>query len=540
MLQISDQYIQQLFRQIYMGKVTQESLPPLLYFKIADYLKQGVYEGFGTTWTALSGEKLPPGFNMQDKELLSELRSNIYLFSAAKTYQQIRTMSSALISDDGTIVPFKQFREKAEQTYDLFNKTWLRTEYDTAIGQAQNARKWLDIEKNADILPLLEYSAVMDKRTSDICRHLDGIIAPVNDPIWKKIAPLNHFNCRCLLLQLSEGVPTGMDAKMEKVTEAETQMDDLFKMNPGQSGYVFSKDHPYFDIAPRDRGLAMRNFDLPIPKADPPSQAKIEAPAPGGFKPAKNIKEAEKWAMDNGISVSVKYSGISLENANNINRTLKMIFDDFQIQPLQEIKGGAKSLGAANGKMISFKKSATTPAEVKAQFESGVLNYQSRNLERMKETQLNIEKNINRPDVQKFYIKQLEQWKKVINYKRWTVHLKEADIVEDLFIHEAGHVLEDQLLGLINRSLIQKRFRDATPGTRLGTLKAKTEEMRKEWLSIYANLTADDLYTISKYGASDYDEVFAESLVMYYREPENMVPSIRKYFDKLKEYARTN
>jgi SPP1 gp7 family putative phage head morphogenesis protein len=264
----SDRLIQALFKGIYTGKVKPRALPSSLYFAIADYLKKGIYEGYGTSLSSLKATKMPAGFSTADKLLLTELRTNIYLFSAAKTYQQVREMSNALIGEDGKIVSFKQFREKADQTYSLYNKTWLQTEYDTAIGQAQAAQKWTEIEKNADILPLLEYSAVLDKRTSDICKPLDGIIAPVGDPIWKRVAPLNHFNCRCLLLPVSEGKQTSAKAKKAKVDETEKQMDDLFKMNAGQDKYVFSKKHPYFDVAPKDKGLAKKNFNLKIPKND--------------------------------------------------------------------------------------------------------------------------------------------------------------------------------------------------------------------------------------------------------------------------------
>lgn len=268
MFTYSDKLIQALFKGVYTGKVTPRVLPKSLYYAIADYLKNGVYEGYGTTLSSLKATKMPSGFTTEDKVLLTELRTNIYLFSAAKTYQQVREMSNSLIGDDGKILPFKDFRDKADQTYELYNKTWLQTEYDTAIGQAQAAQKWADIEKNADILPLLEYSAVLDSRTSEICKPLDGIIAPVNDPIWKKVAPLNHFNCRCLLLPIAEGKQTSAKVKKEKVDETEGMMQDLFKMNPGIDGYVFSKEHPYFDVAPKDKALAKRNFNLDIPKKD--------------------------------------------------------------------------------------------------------------------------------------------------------------------------------------------------------------------------------------------------------------------------------
>lgn len=268
MLQYSEKMVKALMKGIYSRKITTRRLPISLYYAVADYLKVGVYEGYGTTLVKLKSKKRPAGYTTRDVELLTEIRTNIYLFSAAKTYQQVREMSNALISDSGTVVPFKQFREKADQVYDLYNKTWLQTEYDTAIGQAQAARKWTEIQKNADVLPLLEYSAVLDKRTSDICKPLDGIIAPVNDAIWKKVAPLNHFNCRCLLIPRADGTVTTAGVKKDKVDETLGMMEGLFKMNPGIDGYIYSKEHPYFDVAKKDKDLAQRNFDLPIPKND--------------------------------------------------------------------------------------------------------------------------------------------------------------------------------------------------------------------------------------------------------------------------------
>jgi SPP1 gp7 family putative phage head morphogenesis protein len=271
MFQFSKEFIEQLLQGIFTGKFTPTHLPAQLYFAIADYLKKGIYEGYGIDFNSLI-HKLATGdggkFVQSDLALLTELRTNTYLFSAAKAYQQVREMNSFLTTDDGKIRPFKEFQEKAQQTYDLYNKTWLRTEYDTAIGQAQAARMWNEIQEQADILPILQYSAIIDKGTSDICRPLNGITAPVNDPIWKRIAPLNHFNCRCVLIQLDEGKLTSDKKKKAAVDKVLDKMDPMFKMNPGESGYVFSPKHPYFDIAPKDKDLAKKNFNLPIPKRD--------------------------------------------------------------------------------------------------------------------------------------------------------------------------------------------------------------------------------------------------------------------------------
>lgn len=270
MFKLSEQLIERLLSQIYHGKITRYMLPKSLYLQIAEYLKKGLYKGYGTNLASL-GKKIGKGtFDASDMELLTELRTNIYMFSAAKTFQQVREISSLIIDNKGTLRPFSEFKKEARQVFDTYNKTWLQTEYDTAVGQAQNAVKWNMISKQADVLPLLQYDAILDKNTSDICRPLDGITAKVSDPIWKKIMPLNHFNCRCAVKQLSEeeGRPTATGKKTEAVDEALGKMKDVFKMNPGIDGYAFKKDHPYFSVPKADKKFAQTNFGLPIPKKD--------------------------------------------------------------------------------------------------------------------------------------------------------------------------------------------------------------------------------------------------------------------------------
>jgi len=49
----------------------------------------------------------------------------------------------------------------------------------------------------------LEYSAILDSRTTQICRHLDDRVYPVDSEVWNKWRPPNHFNCRSLLVPVT-------------------------------------------------------------------------------------------------------------------------------------------------------------------------------------------------------------------------------------------------------------------------------------------------------------------------------------------------
>lgn len=251
-MKFTNKQIDNLLKGIEEGRINEYNLPEDLYNAITDYLKKGVFNGFGETLKSVS---------TYDKELLTQLVENIHIFSGAKTYQQVKEINSLLVDEDGNIRSSKEFNKLGKEKFELWNDVWGETEYNTAIGQSQMAVKWSEIERTKDVLPNLEYSAVMDENTSDICEPLNGVIAPVDDPIWDTISPLNHFNCRCLIMQVDTEPTENYEDKAQQV---EGNMQDIFKFNPGKTGEVFPKDHPYFDVPKEDKEYAKRNFDLPI------------------------------------------------------------------------------------------------------------------------------------------------------------------------------------------------------------------------------------------------------------------------------------
>jgi len=252
---LSEKEIKKLLEGIFSGDITTEDLPENLYFAIAEYLEKGVYKGFGGGLEEFGGK---------DLALLKELRTNIYMFSAAKTYEEVRVLQDKIYDEDDNIKPFKEFFKDAKQTYELYNEDYAKTEYNTAIASGQMAAKWNKIEEDKDLFPLLRLSVVEDSQTTEICEPLDGITLPVNDPFWDQYYPPNHWNCRSTVLQLDEGEISSKKEVKEAEKHADEDMQDVFKMNVGKDGYVFSPEHPYFTSAPKE--LGRRNFDLPLPE----------------------------------------------------------------------------------------------------------------------------------------------------------------------------------------------------------------------------------------------------------------------------------
>ena len=253
-----DNDIEAMIKGIESGLYDNYNLPVKYYNALVEYLSKAVFDGFGADFTTVS---------MLDTALLNELTNNIYMFGAAKTFQQTKEISSLLVDENGKIRSSSEFNKIARDTYDNWNNNWGVTEYNTAIAQADAAAKWADIERQQDVMPYLEYSTIGDACT--ICKPLDGIIAPVNDAIWNKVAPTNHFGCMCILLQRNSDVKTTENNKtivngvVEKMKE---KKQDIFINNVGKTGEIFTKDHPYFEVPQQYKNFAMNNFNLPIPK----------------------------------------------------------------------------------------------------------------------------------------------------------------------------------------------------------------------------------------------------------------------------------
>lgn len=253
----TNEQIESFLSGIFDGSITERDLPEDLYFAIAEYLKKGLYEGFGGTLSDFGGK---------DLELLTELRENVYMFSAAKTFQEVKQIGFLMFDENGDRRSQKEFNQLGEQTFETWNEVWGRTEYNTAIGQAQMASKWQEIERDKDLLPTLVFDATGEE--CEICRPFEGLAAPVDDPVWRWATPLLHFNCQCVVRQEDKDFPLSSKSDYEEKTGLKDTVPEVFQNNPGKDCYVFSPEHPYFQVEKKDINFAKENFGLPIPKDD--------------------------------------------------------------------------------------------------------------------------------------------------------------------------------------------------------------------------------------------------------------------------------
>ena len=238
---------------IYFGLITIDKPDVDHYSKTANKLLSGVYDGFKLRISDTL--YMSPNYTM-----LVDLRENVYIFSGAKGYQQTKTLSR-LLSDRNKVTSFYKFKELAMPHLKEYNENYLGAEYDSAIKQARSASQWMDIVKDKADFPMLTYHTVGDSRVRPTHKELDGISRPVDDKFWNSYMPPNGWRCRCTVLQGGSDVQKTNLQGFKKPDD----VPDIFMFNAGKDRIIFSPKHPYFKVAQKDKSLARKNFNLPIP-----------------------------------------------------------------------------------------------------------------------------------------------------------------------------------------------------------------------------------------------------------------------------------
>ena len=258
-MELPKNLFEQLINGVYSGEINLFELPTFLYAYTLGNLDSGFFSGFGA---------IPKG-DIKEIEKAVNFRQNISRFSGAKTFQQVKDLTAYAFNPDGTKRPFAEFKKFAKTIDANYNKHWLATEQDTVILQAQNSRKWLKYEAEADVFPTLQYITVGDDRVRPDHVALDGLKLPVNHPLWKKIFPQNGWRCRCTVTQLRETATTSKtetEAKTKPILET-FKKDKTFGYNPGMEDYIFKPNgvgkHDYFKVPRQFRDELKNNFGFP-------------------------------------------------------------------------------------------------------------------------------------------------------------------------------------------------------------------------------------------------------------------------------------
>lgn len=195
--------------------------------------------------------KLTDGFEygIDDPGLLTAFEQNLFRFSAAKTLAQVQELNALFRQSDS----FQAFFEKASARFDIFNKTWLETEYNTAILTGEAAATYHRLIAKSDLFPYWEYRTVGDEHVRAEHQKLHGLILPFDDPRWDKLFPPNGWNCRCFILpRMASEVNASKIAAMRKRADRYFKSKEFkfnqaqgWGVNRGKSGEIFTANQQY-------------------------------------------------------------------------------------------------------------------------------------------------------------------------------------------------------------------------------------------------------------------------------------------------------
>ena len=132
-------------------------------------------------------------YGLQDDAFITALEQNLFHFSAAKTLAEVQELNRMFRESKN----FEEFSKKAAEICGTFNKTWQKTEYETAVLTAESASNYHRLMGKTKLFPYWKYVTAGDDKVREEHRKLDGAVLPAKDTRWDKIFPPNGWKCRC-------------------------------------------------------------------------------------------------------------------------------------------------------------------------------------------------------------------------------------------------------------------------------------------------------------------------------------------------------
>lgn len=229
------------------------------------FLSNDLLNGVQTAFKrSMNNADLRFAYGLQDDAFITALEMNLFHFSAGKTLAEIQELNKAF-RESGS---YEDFAKKAEQICGTFNKTWQKTEYETAVLTAESASNYHRLMGKTKLFPYWKYVTAGDENVREEHRKLDGVILPANDPRWKKIFPPNGWKCRCRVVPMMKHEVEGIDinAMRQRVDEyfgtSEWTMNEAqgWDSNRGETAEVFSKNQHYIHKFPDKAASLLGNL----------------------------------------------------------------------------------------------------------------------------------------------------------------------------------------------------------------------------------------------------------------------------------------
>ena len=176
------------------------------------------------------------------------LEENGFIFSGFKTFHAMRELGLSMLTADGNIKSYDDFKKDVQQIDAHYNTNYLYAEWKHAIGACQMAAKWHEQAKDGDRYDL-QYRTAQDPNVREDHRLLHGTTLPLSDPFWDKYYPPNGWGCRCTVVQVRKGKFPLSDPKLAMLrgdNATDTSKLKIFRYNPGKTMKLYPPQHPYY------------------------------------------------------------------------------------------------------------------------------------------------------------------------------------------------------------------------------------------------------------------------------------------------------
>lgn len=151
-------------------------------------------------WAKNRGVILPDEFY---GALAENSQNGAFTVSGLASLSQIQTVFDSLNESIAAGETFEDWQQRAGSAIGELTDAHTETIFRNFMQQGYNAGRWEQFDRNIENRPYLLFSAVNDARTTQICRHRNGIIRRVDDPFWRSNSPQLHHNCRSTLISLT-------------------------------------------------------------------------------------------------------------------------------------------------------------------------------------------------------------------------------------------------------------------------------------------------------------------------------------------------
>lgn len=174
------------------------------------------------------------------QELTDQAKRQAFTIAGVEQERIMAQVQAAIAAAIQPGVTIKEIEQAARDAFRTYGVTWqtpfhAETVFRTNIQSALHDARWEmlhDPQINAQVA-FLEYEAMEDSRVRASHRMMDGVIRPIDDPVWQTWWPPNGYNCRCRVRAISQD-----EAQRRSLSQTidlpPAQPDDGFRNGPGR------------------------------------------------------------------------------------------------------------------------------------------------------------------------------------------------------------------------------------------------------------------------------------------------------------------